>query len=157
MTACLTPRGQLSAAPPDDGQSGGMRGCTSAIAILLVITACNRGPSSCEQRATATASWNALHSTPVITVKPNSDASLIAPWVAAYEAFRTRVESMMEGAPEAVDDEVANTQTAINGMDALLASKDADSSENRPRLSSLIARLDDKVASLFRAMDAACA
>jgi hypothetical protein len=103
------------------------------------------------------ASWNALHNTPVITVKPDSDASLIAPWVAAYEAFRTRVESMMEGAPEAVDDEVANAQTAIDELDTLLASKDADSTENRPGLFSLIARLDDKVASLFGSMDAACA
>jgi hypothetical protein len=109
-----------------------------------------------EQRATAT-SWNALHNTPEITVKPHSDASLIAPWVAAYEAFRTHVASMMEGAPEAVDDEVANAQTAIDELDAFLASKDADSTENRPHLSLLIARLYDKVSSLFRAMDAACA
>jgi hypothetical protein len=64
---------------------------------------------------------------------------------------------MMEGAPEAVDDEVANAQTAIDELDAFLASKDADSAENRPRLSFLIARLDDKVPSLFRSMDAACA
>jgi hypothetical protein len=134
-----------------------MRGCTSAIALLLVVTACTHGPSSCEQRATATASWNALHNTPEITVKPHSDASLIAPWVAAYEAFRTHVASMMEGAPEAVDDEVANAQTAIDELDAFLASKDADSTENRPHLSLLIARLYDKVSSLFRAMDAACA
>jgi hypothetical protein len=103
------------------------------------------------------ASWNALHNTPVITVKPDSEASLIAPWVAAYEAFRTHVESMMEGAPEAVDDEVANAQTAIDELNTLLASKDADSTGNRPRLASLIARLDDKVGSLFRSMDAACA
>jgi hypothetical protein len=103
------------------------------------------------------ASWNALHNTAVITVKPHSDASLIAPWVAAYEAFRTDVESMMEGAPEAVDDEVANAQTAIDGLDALLASNDADSTENRLRLSGLIARHDHRVASLFRAMDSACA
>jgi hypothetical protein len=103
------------------------------------------------------ASWNAVHNTPVITAKPDSDASLIAPWVAAYEAFRTRVESMMEGAPEAVDDEVANAQTAIDELDTLLASKDADSPENRSRLPSLIARLDHRVPSLFRAMDAACA
>jgi hypothetical protein len=136
--------------------SGGMRGCTSAIELLLVVTACTHGPSSCEQRATAMASWNALHNTPVITVKPDSDASLTAPWVAAYETFRTRVESMMEGAPEAVDDEVANAQTAIDELDTLLASKDADSTENQPRLASLIARLDDKVASLFRSMDGAC-
>jgi hypothetical protein len=135
-----------------------MSGCTSAVALVLVVTACTHGrPSSCEQRATARESWNALHNTPVITVKPDSDASLIAPWVAAYEAFRTDVESMMEGAPEAVDDEVANSQTAIDDLDALLASKDADSTESRSRLSSLIARLDDKVASLFRSMDAACA
>jgi len=133
-----------------------MRGCTSAIAILLVVTACTHGSSSCEQRATTMASWTALRNTPVITVKPDSDASLIAPWVAAYEAFRTRVESIMEGAPEAVDDEVANAQTAIDELDALFASKDADSTENRPRLSLLIARLYDKVASLLRAMDAAC-
>jgi len=103
------------------------------------------------------ASWNALHNTPVITVKPHSDASLVASWVAAYEAFRTVVESMMEGAPEAVDDEVANAQTAIDELDALLESKDADSIENRLRLSGLIARLDHRVPSLFRAMDAACA
>jgi hypothetical protein len=64
---------------------------------------------------------------------------------------------MMEGAPEAVDDEVANAQTAIDELDAFLASKDADSTENRPHLSLLIARLYDKVSSLFRAMDAACA
>jgi hypothetical protein len=134
-----------------------MRGCSSAIALLLVVTACTRGPSSCEQRATARASWNALHNTPVITIERDSDASRIAPWVAAYEPFRTRVESMMEGAPEAVDDEVANAQTAIDELDTLLASKDADSTENRPRLSLLIARLDDKVGSLFRSMDAACA
>ena len=63
----------------------------------------------------------------------------------------------MEGAPEAVDDEVANAQTAIDGLNTLLASKDADSPEKRPRLFSFIARLDDKVASLFRAMDKACA
>src|SRR4029450_1466455 len=104
--------------------SGGMRGCTSAIALLLVVMACTQGPSSCEQRATAMASWNALHTTAVITVKPHSDASLIAPWVAAYEAFRTDVESMMEGAPEAVDDEVANAQTAIDELDTLLASRE---------------------------------
>ena len=136
--------------------SGGMRGCTSPIALLLVVTACTRGPSSCEQRAMAMASWNALHNTAVITVKPNSDASLIAPWVAAYEAFRTDVESMMEGAPEAVDDELANAQTAIDQLDAFLESKDADSQENRLRLSGLIAQLDHRVDSLFRAMDAAC-
>jgi hypothetical protein len=64
---------------------------------------------------------------------------------------------MMEGAPEAVDDEVAKAQTAIDELDTLLASKDADSTENRSRLAFLIARLDDKVASLFRSMDAACA
>jgi hypothetical protein len=64
---------------------------------------------------------------------------------------------MMEGAPEAVDDEVANAQTAIDELDTLLASKDADSPENRSRLPSLIARLDHRVPSLFRAMDAACA
>src|SRR4029450_1910720 len=132
--------------------SGGMRGCTSAIALLLVVMACTQGPSSCEQRATAMASWNALHNTAVITVKPHSDASLVAPWVAAYEPFRIDVESMMEGAPEAVDAEAANAQTAIDELDALLASKDADSTENRPRLSLLIARLYDRVASLFRAM-----
>jgi hypothetical protein len=103
------------------------------------------------------ASWNALHNTPVITVKPDSDASLIAPWVAAYEAFRTRVESMMEGAPEAVDDEVANAQTAIDELNALLASNDADSSENRPRLSVLISLFHRALASLFRSMDVACA
>jgi hypothetical protein len=137
--------------------SGGMRGCTSAMALLLVVTACTHGPSSCEQRATAMASWDALHNTAVITIKPNSDASIIAPWVAAYEAFRARVESMMEGAPEAVDDEVANAQTAIDELDTLLASKDADSTENRPRLSLLLARLNDRVSSLFRSMDAACA
>jgi hypothetical protein len=104
-----------------------------------------------------TASWNALHNTAVITVKPNSDASVIAPWVAAYEAFRTRVESMMEGAPEAVDDEVANAQTAIDELNAFLASNDADSSEKRPRLAFLYASLNDRVATLFRSMDAACA
>lgn len=142
---------------PQRSDPGGMRRCTSAIALFLLVTACTHGPSSCEQRATAMASWNALHATAVITVKPDSDASLIAPWVAAYEAFRTRVESMMEGAPEAVDDEVANAQTAIDGLNTLLASNDPDSRENRPRFSLLIARFDDRVASLFRAMDKACA
>jgi hypothetical protein len=137
--------------------SGGMRGCTSAIALLLVVTACTHGPSSCEQRATAVASWQRLKNTAVIRIERFSNASPIAQWVAAYEAFRTDVESTMEGAPEAVDDEAANAQTAIDELDALLASKDADSTENRQRLSLLIARLYDRVASLFRAMDAACA
>jgi hypothetical protein len=137
--------------------SGGRRVCTSAIALLLMVTACTHEPSSCEQRARAVASWQRLKNTAVLTIEGNSNASPIAPWVAAYEALRTDVEGMMEGAPQAVDDEVANAQTAIDELNALLASNDADSRENRPRLSVLISLFHRSLASLFRSMDAACA
>jgi hypothetical protein len=137
--------------------SGGRRVCTSAIALLLMVTACTHEPSSCEQRARAVASWQRLKNTAVLRIEGFSNASPIAPWVAAYEALRTDVEGMMEGAPEAVDDEVANAQTAIDELNVLLASNDADSSENRPRLSFLIATFYRALASLFRSMDAACA
>jgi hypothetical protein len=119
--------------------SGGRRVCTSAIALLLMVTACTHEPSSCEQRARAVASWQRLKNTAVLRIEGFSNASPIASWVAAYEALRTDVEGMMEGAPEAVDDEVANAQTAIDELDALLASNDADSRENRARLFLLIA------------------
>lgn len=133
------------------------RGGTSAITLLLMVTACTHEPSSCEQRAKAVASWQRLKNTAVLRIEGNSNASPIAPWVAAYEALRTEAESMMEGAPQAVDDEVANAQTAIDDLNALLASNDAESTENRPRLSFLIATFYRALASLFRSMDAACA
>ena len=137
--------------------SGGRRVCTSAIGLLLMVTACTQQTSSCEQRARAVASWQRLKNTAVLRIEGFSNASPIAPWVAAYEALRTDVEGMIEGAPEAVDDEVANAQTAIDELNALLASNDADSRENRPRLSVLIATFYRALASLFRSMDAACA
>jgi hypothetical protein len=45
--------------------SGGRRVCTSAIALLLMVTACTHEPSSCEQRARAVASWQELKNTAV--------------------------------------------------------------------------------------------
>jgi hypothetical protein len=131
-----------------------MRAWTSATALLVTVMACSNQVSSCEQRATAAASWNALNNTAVLTFENNSNP--IAPWVRAYEAFRTDFEGLVEGAPQAVDDEVANAQTVIDESNALLASNEAASAENRSRLSLLIAGLRERVGSLLRSMDAAC-
>jgi hypothetical protein len=137
--------------------SVGMRLCTSAIALLLAATACTDRPSSCEKRDTTAASFRTLRDTALLTFGPDSNAGPLAPWVEAYESFLTDFEGLVYAAPQDVHGEVANAQMAIDQLNAFLATDEADSVENRARLSLLIPRFYRSVGTLFLAMDVACA
>ena len=81
----------------------------------------------------------------------------MGPWVAAYGDFKTDLAGLVEAAPPEFDEEIANAQAAVDELDALLASGEADSIEARPRLSALHAEFTDAVHRLFESMESACA